>query len=66
MSDIHALPLLGHDLPETPAPQAPEKVKVFKENGQWCWRHSCGFQGRWLLWGTAVYSAFSHAEKCCR
>jgi len=36
MADLHALPLLGHDLPE---PLAPEKVKVFKHGDHWAWTH---------------------------
>lgn len=65
MADVHALPLLGHDLPEFAAPQAAEKVKVFKDNDRWCWYHQCGEARDWGFWETAYHGAVSHARRCC-
>lgn len=77
MSDIHRLPLLGHDLPEVAAPKAPErhKVRVFSylNSGRryWAWAHPCDEdsalgESRYLCWEAAQWFGASHARKCCR
>lgn len=70
MSDLHALPLRGHDLPD-PAPQAPVRhkaqVKVFKDHKFWTWYHVCGTTGAvHLRWSTAFGVAYRHAQVCPR
>lgn len=65
MSDVHRLPLLGHDLPEPVAPTATTKVQVFKDGGRWCWYHDCGTAWDWAYWETAYFGALAHARKCC-
>lgn len=40
VSDIHQLPLLGHDLPEV-VPRHPALARVFKAGDHWTWTHKC-------------------------
>jgi hypothetical protein len=71
VSDIHQLPLLGHDLPEVVFPDTP-KARVFKEGPYWTWEHRClGRPVRTPLNGyphdahaVAFLAAWWHMQRC--
>jgi hypothetical protein len=69
MSDLHRMPLLGHDLPEIQAPHF-ARAKVTKGSQGWCWTHQCDpFRASWSLasYGrqdTAFWLAQSHMRSC--
>lgn len=68
MSDLHKLPLVGHDLPE-PARPVRAKIRVFKEAGRWTWEHRCTDGlfyggGHHALWADCAASALRHLERC--
>ena len=75
MSDLHPLPLIGHDLPEYVRNEpVPQKSKVFVRRnhlGYWTWHHWCGSHrvSSGLFgphqWGLVLYYANNHAEECC-
>lgn len=46
MSDMHALPLLGHDLPG----QKVVRAEVFKQSKGWYWAFSDKEVGRHVIW----------------
>lgn len=43
VSDLHRMPLVGHDLPSPIVHVHRVKADVFKdrETGEWCWYHPC-------------------------
>jgi len=76
MSDLHRLPLLGHDLPESVTPKASERrrVRVFsymdRGHRYWAWAHPCDKdsvlgESRYLCWEAAQCFGAAHARKCC-
>lgn len=40
MSDLHQLPLTGHDLPVIPR----AKLRVYKDGPYWYWEHACSYR----------------------
>lgn len=71
MSDVHHLPLLGHDLPDS---AFRNKARIYQDpdTGLWCWEHHClhrlpgkPFYGPPLAsWADVVRHAFMHVEFC--
>jgi hypothetical protein len=69
MADVHALPLLSHDLQW---PVAKAVVRKDQASGLWHWRHQCAHRlpGRPFYaapvpdWGTAQWEADFHARLC--
>ncbi|KUJ70783.1 hypothetical protein ACZ90_00235 [Streptomyces albus subsp. albus] len=64
MSDIHQLPLMGHDLP---APRA----RVYRQGGLWWWEHACPTRGIAVAfgdprpaWSDAYGDAIEHLRGC--
>jgi hypothetical protein len=71
VSDLHPMPLRGHDLPDY-APQAPERHKahVWPAMGGWWWEHRCTKSfyedsGPLASPGDAYDAAVRHLEGCC-
>lgn len=71
MSDIHAMPLLGHDLPEYIPPRARHKARVWPRPDGWRWEHECA-PGWWKDSGFpyidsqgAHDGALKHLRECC-
>lgn len=72
MSDLHPLPLRGHDLPEF-FPRAPrERARVCHMADGWYWEHQCA-PGWWKNSGfpyihsqSAYDAAVKHLKECCR
>lgn len=71
MSDLHRLPLLGHDLPLAAdlRRQVRAKARVRKSPAGWSWRHDCGAHevSEMLLpdQALAVVRAVAHVKRCC-
>lgn len=72
MSDIHPLPLMGHDMPEVIAPRALARAHVYKGQYGWYWEHQCA-PGWWKNSGfpyihsqSAYDAAVKHLKECCR
>lgn len=71
MSDLHRLPLLGHDLPLAAdlRRQVRAKARVRKDSGRWSWRHDCGARYTSMFCipthTMAVSMAVQHVKECC-
>lgn len=70
MSDLHHLPLVGHDLPEI-FPRERERAHVYWAKDGWYWEHSCA-PGWWKDSGFpyaarqgAIEGALWHLRGCC-
>jgi hypothetical protein len=72
MSDLHARPLLGRDMPEV-FPRMREKARVYWPPGGhgWYWEHQCA-PGYWKDSGfpymareSAQEGALRHLKECC-
>lgn len=78
MSDLHILPLLGHDLPEISDMPRQEKARVYKDetflgDPTWRWEHPCRWKGGVLeysyplpSWRAAFNMAAQHVKECCK
>jgi hypothetical protein len=72
MSDIHPMPLRGHDLPEF-FPRAPRvRAHVYRAPDGWRWEHECS-PGWWkssdfphMTTGSAYKAAVRHLKECCK
>lgn len=67
MSDLHSLPLRGHDLPLV---RARRKARVYQGAYGWHWEHECS-TGWWknsefpyALHSSALEGALRHLERC--
>lgn len=71
MSDLHTLPLLGHDLPEYIAPRERHRAHVWASPDGWRWEHQCskswwkdsGFP--YMAREGAQEGALKHLKECC-
>lgn len=70
MSDLHILPLLGHDLPEVEPVWLRQKAHVYKGADGWRWAHCCA--PHWTAAGDfphidcggACDGALKHLKEC--
>jgi hypothetical protein len=71
MSDLHTLPLLGHDMPEV-FPRLREKAQVYRGPEGWHWMHPCAPE--WINGSNFPYAAhvgalagaLRHLKECCK
>jgi hypothetical protein len=68
VSDLHQLPLLGHELPAFGLPPK-RKARVFKDGKHWTWEHFCFYhQGiggyRHDSHAGAIEGALTHVRRC--
>lgn len=71
MSDLHPLPLMGHDMPEIFSVTR-ERARVYRIAEGWHWEHECS-PGWWkssgfpyMLRGSAYDAAVKHLKECCK
>jgi hypothetical protein len=71
VSDLHTLPLLGHDLPEIIPPRLREKAHVWPAPDGWRWEHQCAESWRkdsgfpFAALESAQEGAMKHLKECC-
>lgn len=66
MSDLHRLPLRGHDLPEAPR-RARVQVRSYTVGNSrfWYWEHACGYGvSDHTGWESAFWWADRHVRQC--
>lgn len=70
MSDLHARPLLGRDMPEV-FPRLRERAHIFCAKDGWYWEHRCA-PGYWkdsgfpfMVRESAQEGALKHLKECC-
>lgn len=71
MSDLHVLPLLGHDMPEAEPVWLRQKAHVYPTRDGWRWAHCCAphwtAEGDfpYMACGSACDGALRHLKECC-